>query len=61
MLFSMSLLICPCWCLQVRLVTDKTANKPRGYAFIEYVHTRDMKGTFCSYFHGYHGVKFTSF
>lgn len=23
---------------------DKTNNKPRGYAFIEFVHTRDMKG-----------------
>lgn len=29
---------------QVRLVNDKETNKPRGYAFIEYVHTRDMKG-----------------
>lgn len=29
---------------QVRLITDKETNKPRGYAFIEYVHTRDMKG-----------------
>ncbi|WOL07854.1 U1 small nuclear ribonucleoprotein 70 kDa-like [Canna indica] len=28
---------------RVRLVTDKETNKPRGYAFIEYVHTRDMK------------------
>ncbi|KAJ6831294.1 sorting nexin 1-like [Iris pallida] len=28
---------------QVRLVTDKETNKPRGYAFIEYMHTRDMK------------------
>ncbi|KAG1348086.1 U1 small nuclear ribonucleoprotein 70 kDa [Cocos nucifera] len=27
----------------VRLVTDKETNKPRGYAFIEYMHTRDMK------------------
>lgn len=26
------------------MVMDKTNNKPRGYAFIEYVHTRDMKG-----------------
>lgn len=26
------------------MVTDKESNKPRGYAFIEYVHTRDMKG-----------------
>lgn len=31
---------------KVRLVTDKTANKPRGYAFIEYVHTRDMKAAY---------------
>ncbi|ERN17498.1 U1 small nuclear ribonucleoprotein 70 kDa [Amborella trichopoda] len=28
---------------RVRLIHDKTTNKPRGYAFIEYVHTRDMK------------------
>ncbi|KAL6012340.1 U1 small nuclear ribonucleoprotein [Asimina triloba] len=27
----------------VRLITDKATNKPRGYAFIEYMHTRDMK------------------
>lgn len=33
----------PC-VFQVRLITDKETNKPRGYAFIEYVHTRDMKG-----------------
>ncbi len=24
-------------------MTDKETNKPRGYAFIEYMHTRDMK------------------
>ena len=29
--------------MQVRLVTEKDTSKPRGYAFIEYVHTRDMK------------------
>ncbi|KAK3157323.1 hypothetical protein QOZ80_2AG0119350 [Eleusine coracana subsp. coracana] len=28
---------------RVRIVTDKNTNKPRGYAFIEYTHTRDMK------------------
>ena len=28
---------------RVRLVTDNETNKPRGYAFIEYMHTRDMK------------------
>lgn len=33
------------------MVTDKDSNKPRGYAFIEYVHTRDMKGF--SSFHGF--------
>ncbi|KAJ8635226.1 hypothetical protein MRB53_009493 [Persea americana] len=35
-----------CWsCIpyKVRLVTDKETNKPRGYAFVEYMHTRDMK------------------
>ncbi|GAV82931.1 RRM_1 domain-containing protein/U1snRNP70_N domain-containing protein [Cephalotus follicularis] len=31
---------------RVRLVTDKVSNKPRGYAFIEYVHTRDMKAAY---------------
>ncbi|MQL84278.1 hypothetical protein Taro_016771 [Colocasia esculenta] len=31
---------------RVRLITDKEANKPRGYAFIEYVHTRDMKNAY---------------
>ncbi|XP_047263186.1 U1 small nuclear ribonucleoprotein 70 kDa isoform X4 [Capsicum annuum] len=31
---------------KVRLVMDKTNNKPRGYAFIEYVHTRDMKAAY---------------
>ncbi|XP_016432593.2 U1 small nuclear ribonucleoprotein 70 kDa-like [Nicotiana tabacum] len=31
---------------RVRLVTDNTNNKPRGYAFIEYVHTRDMKAAY---------------
>jgi U1 small nuclear ribonucleoprotein len=28
---------------QVCLVHDKDSRKPRGYAFIEYQHTRDMK------------------
>ncbi|KAK6128439.1 hypothetical protein DH2020_037807 [Rehmannia glutinosa] len=32
--------------LQVRLVMDKETSKPRGYAFIEYVHTRDMKAAY---------------
>uniref|UniRef100_A0A2N9IVB5 U1 small nuclear ribonucleoprotein 70 kDa n=1 Tax=Fagus sylvatica TaxID=28930 RepID=A0A2N9IVB5_FAGSY len=32
--------------LKVRLITDKETNKPRGYAFIEYVHTRDMKAAY---------------
>ncbi|KQJ97386.1 U1 small nuclear ribonucleoprotein 70 kDa [Brachypodium distachyon] len=31
---------------RVRLVTDKVTNKPRGYAFVEYVHTRDMKSAY---------------
>ncbi|KAF0929147.1 hypothetical protein E2562_016386 [Oryza meyeriana var. granulata] len=31
---------------RVRLVTDKETNKPRGYAFIEYMHTRDMKNAY---------------
>ncbi|KAJ6832822.1 U1 small nuclear ribonucleoprotein 70 kDa [Iris pallida] len=32
-----------CTPIKVRLITDKETNKPRGYAFIEYMHTRDMK------------------
>lgn len=32
--------------LQVRLITDKVTGKPKGYAFIEYMHKRDMKGLF---------------
>ncbi|KZV16429.1 hypothetical protein F511_28608 [Dorcoceras hygrometricum] len=31
---------------RVRLVTNKETNKPRGYAFIEYMHTRDMKAAY---------------
>ncbi|KAF2302293.1 hypothetical protein GH714_034007 [Hevea brasiliensis] len=31
---------------RVRLITDKMTNKPRGYAFIEYMHTRDMKAAY---------------
>ncbi|KAE8718501.1 U1 small nuclear ribonucleoprotein 70 kDa [Hibiscus syriacus] len=31
---------------RVRLVTGKSTNKPRGYAFIEYMHTRDMKAAY---------------
>ncbi|XP_010464955.1 PREDICTED: U1 small nuclear ribonucleoprotein 70 kDa-like [Camelina sativa] len=31
---------------QVQLVTDQQTNKPKGYAFIEYLHTRDMKAAY---------------
>ncbi|KAI5069960.1 hypothetical protein GOP47_0014303 [Adiantum capillus-veneris] len=31
---------------RVRLVNDKESGKPRGYAFIEYQHTRDMKSAY---------------
>ncbi|KAI4327583.1 hypothetical protein L6164_020023 [Bauhinia variegata] len=31
---------------RVRLVTDKETNKPKGYAFIEYMHQRDMKAAY---------------
>ncbi|XP_021912073.1 U1 small nuclear ribonucleoprotein 70 kDa [Carica papaya] len=31
---------------RVRLVTDKVTKKPKGYAFIEYLHTRDMKAAY---------------
>ncbi|KAL8044871.1 hypothetical protein ABFX02_08G074700 [Erythranthe guttata] len=31
---------------RVRLVTDTESSKPRGYAFIEFVHTRDMKAAY---------------
>ncbi|KAL9327760.1 hypothetical protein ACSQ67_002763 [Phaseolus vulgaris] len=30
----------------VRLVADKETNKPKGYAFIEFLHTRDMKAAY---------------
>jgi RNA recognition motif-containing protein len=39
------------WSLQVRIVADKDTNKPRGYAFIEYMHTRDMKSKFLQISH----------
>lgn len=28
------------------MIADKDTNKPRGYAFIEYMHTRDMKAAY---------------
>ncbi|KAM7516264.1 hypothetical protein LguiA_005847 [Lonicera macranthoides] len=31
---------------RVRLIADKETSKPRGYAFIEYMHTRDMKSAY---------------
>ncbi|CAE6075765.1 unnamed protein product [Arabidopsis arenosa] len=31
---------------RVHLVTDQLTNKPKGYAFIEYMHTRDMKAAY---------------
>ncbi|CAL4925815.1 unnamed protein product [Urochloa decumbens] len=31
---------------RVRLVTDKETKKPRGYAFVEYAHIRDMKNAY---------------
>ncbi|KAJ4891046.1 U1 small nuclear ribonucleoprotein 70 kDa [Raphanus sativus] len=31
---------------QVHVVTDQQTNKPRGYAFIEYLNTRDMKAAY---------------
>ncbi|KAK9285394.1 hypothetical protein L1049_024586 [Liquidambar formosana] len=31
---------------RVRLINDQVTNKPRGYAFIEYMHTRDMKAAY---------------
>ncbi|KAF5180285.1 U1 small nuclear ribonucleoprotein, partial [Thalictrum thalictroides] len=31
---------------KVRMIMDKVNNKPRGYAFIEYSHTRDMKAAY---------------
>ncbi|KAI3922330.1 hypothetical protein MKX01_006019 [Papaver californicum] len=31
---------------RVRTITDRETNKPRGYAFIEYMHTRDMKSAY---------------
>jgi len=31
---------------RVRVIADKETSKPRGYAFIEFVHTRDMKAAY---------------
>lgn len=31
---------------QVKLVVDKKSSKPRGYAFVEYEHERDMFGKY---------------
>ncbi|XP_073149924.1 U1 small nuclear ribonucleoprotein 70 kDa-like isoform X2 [Henckelia pumila] len=31
---------------RISLITDKETSKPRGYAFIEYTHTRDMKAAY---------------
>lgn len=31
-------------CLQIHLVHNINNNKPRGYAFVEYEHERDMHG-----------------
>ncbi|XP_023003041.1 U1 small nuclear ribonucleoprotein 70 kDa-like [Cucurbita maxima] len=31
---------------RVRLITDKVTGKPKGYAFIEYMHKRDMKAAY---------------
>ncbi|XP_073281405.1 U1 small nuclear ribonucleoprotein 70 kDa-like [Primulina huaijiensis] len=31
---------------RIRLITDKETSKPRGYAFIEFAHTRDMKAAY---------------
>ncbi|KAG7026797.1 U1 small nuclear ribonucleoprotein 70 kDa [Cucurbita argyrosperma subsp. argyrosperma] len=31
---------------KVRLITDKVTGKPKGYAFIEYMHKRDMKAAY---------------
>ncbi|KAK9678259.1 hypothetical protein RND81_11G199600 [Saponaria officinalis] len=31
---------------RVKMIYDKKTNKPKGYAFIEYAHTRDMKAAY---------------
>ena len=33
-------------CLQIHLVHNINNDKPRGYAFVEYEHERDMHGTY---------------
>lgn len=30
--------------MQIHLVNEEGSGKPRGYAFVEFQHTRDMKG-----------------
>ena len=34
------------FCLQIHIVHNTNSNKPRGYAFIEYEHERDMHGMY---------------
>ena len=36
--------------LQIRLVNEEGTGKPRGYAFVEFQHTRDMKGETSNWF-----------
>ncbi|TVU32056.1 hypothetical protein EJB05_23774 [Eragrostis curvula] len=44
--YSISVLIWKLYTCKACLVTDKETKKSRGYAFIEYVHTRDMKNAY---------------
>lgn len=45
-LFVQKLLFAYLICLQIHLVHNINNNKPRGYAFVEYEHERDMHGMY---------------
>ena len=45
-IFILKLFFAHLICLQIHLVHNINNNKPRGYAFIEYEHERDMHGMY---------------
>ena len=45
-IFILKLLFAYLICLQIHLVHNINNNKPRGYAFVEYEHERDMHGMY---------------
>jgi len=45
-------------CDQVHMVVNRQSTKPRGYAFVEFDHERDMHGEFCTVFQSLCGVSY---